>query len=102
MIAGSSTPTRPPTGVARLLAGVDGPPSLEHHLELFGRLDPGADAQLLAGEAGLRGRGGAGFPTARKLAATASQGEAAIVVANGAEGEPVSRKDRSLLRVAPD
>ena len=55
----------------------------------------------LADAAGLRGRGGAGFPTARKLAATASQRGDALVVANGAEGEPASKKDRSLLRVAP-
>jgi NADH:ubiquinone oxidoreductase subunit F (NADH-binding) len=55
----------------------------------------------LADEADLRGRGGAGFPTSRKLAATAGQRGDAIVVANGAEGEPASLKDRLLLRAAP-
>jgi NADH:ubiquinone oxidoreductase subunit F (NADH-binding) len=93
--------TRPPAGAARLLAGVDGPPSLDRHLEVFGPLDAGVDALQLADQAGLRGRGGAGFPTARKLAAVAARRGDAIVVANGAEGEPASRKDRSLLRVAP-
>ncbi len=95
------SPVRSPAGGARLLAGVDGPPSFERHLEVYGRVDGRADAQSLADEAGLRGRGGAGFPMARKLAATAARRGDAIVVANGAEGEPVSKKDRSLLRVAP-
>ena len=84
-----------------MLADVGGSPSLRRHLEVFGPLDTGTEVLQLADAAGLRGRGGAGFPTARKLAATASQQGDALVVANGAEGEPASRKDRSLLRVAP-
>ena len=92
---------RPPAGVGRLLADVGGSPSLHRHLEVFGPLDTATDVIRLAEEAGLRGRGGAGFPTARKLAAVAGRRGDAVVVANGAEGEPASRKDRSLLRVAP-
>jgi len=92
---------KPPTGVGRLLADVGGSPSLRRHLEVFGPLDSGIDVLQLADAAGLRGRGGAGFPTARKLAATASRRGDLLVVANGAEGEPASKKDRSLLRVAP-
>ena len=53
---------------------------------------------------GLRGRGGAGFPTGVKwqtVAAEAGTGPPPIVVVNGAEGEPGSFKDRMLLRRNP-
>ncbi|NUK78091.1 Fe-S-binding domain-containing protein [Streptomyces lunaelactis] len=51
--------------------------------------------------AGLRGRGGAGFPAAVKLAAVRDGAGTPVVVANGAEGEPGSVKDRWLLRARP-
>lgn len=50
---------------------------------------------------GLLGRGGAGFPLARKLR-TVAAARSAVVVANGCEGEPGSRKDTVLLTAAPD
>ncbi|MEM9610479.1 MAG: NADH-ubiquinone oxidoreductase-F iron-sulfur binding region domain-containing protein [Actinomycetota bacterium] len=53
---------------------------------------------------GLRGRGGAGFPTGLKWRSILDGGEAAgdrFAVANGAEGEPGTFKDRTLLRHDP-
>jgi NADH:ubiquinone oxidoreductase subunit F (NADH-binding) len=53
--------------------------------------------------AGLRGRGGAGFPTGTKWRTVAGLGgaEPATVVVNAAEGEPGTLKDRTLLRRNP-
>lgn len=101
MTAATRAQVAPPPGAARLLAGAGDPPTLDRHLAVFGRVDTRLDAIRLAEEAGLRGRGGAGFPTALKLRAVAGRRGRPAVVANGAEGEPASKKDVSLLRVAP-
>lgn len=51
---------------------------------------------------GLRGRGGAGFPTGQKWQLTAQEAEAVkYVVANGGEDEPGSCKDRLLMESYP-
>ena len=51
---------------------------------------------------GLRGRGGAGFPTGAKWASVrAAGGGTHYAVANGAEGEPATFKDRTLMRRDP-
>jgi NADH:ubiquinone oxidoreductase subunit F (NADH-binding) len=55
----------------------------------------------LVERAGLRGRGGAGFPTAVKMRAVARGRSRAVVVANGTEGEPASYKDKLLLTHQP-
>lgn len=54
--------------------------------------------------AGVRGRGGAGFPTGRKwrsLRTSIGADDAGFVVVNAAEGEPGTFKDRALLRANP-
>jgi NADH:ubiquinone oxidoreductase subunit F (NADH-binding) len=53
---------------------------------------------------GLRGRGGAGFPTGRKwrtVLENRSPTEPTSVVVNGAEGEPGTFKDRTILSNDP-
>jgi NADH:ubiquinone oxidoreductase subunit F (NADH-binding) len=50
--------------------------------------------------AGLRGRGGAWFPTARKLDSVSGK-ENPYVLVNGMESEPAAGKDKLLLRRAP-
>jgi NADH:ubiquinone oxidoreductase subunit F (NADH-binding) len=75
-------------------------PDLAAHDQVHGPLPAPQDLVSLLREAGLHGHGGAAFPTWRKLAAV-PVGHDAIVVANGAEGEPASAKDRTLLRTAP-
>ncbi len=109
---------RAPDQLPRLLpAGpAAGPVSLAAHLARYGpppSFGPGQSGQrarqaLIAelGRAGLTGRGGAGFPTARKLAAVARQGalpgaRAPVVIANGTEGEPASAKDKVLMATSP-
>jgi NADH:ubiquinone oxidoreductase subunit F (NADH-binding) len=89
---------------SRLLPPSGAPVALAAHLERHGRLPAlrGESAALLAAveRSGLRGRGGAGFPTHRKLRAVAA-GRAPVVVANGVEGEPASHKDALLMRANP-
>jgi NADH:ubiquinone oxidoreductase subunit F (NADH-binding) len=50
---------------------------------------------------GLRGRGGGWFPTGRKWRAVLVEGGEPFLVANGAEGEPGSVKDRFLMQTRP-
>ena len=52
--------------------------------------------------AGLRGRGGAGFPTGIKWAGlAAAEGARKYAVVNAAEGEPGTFKDRAIIRRNP-
>jgi NADH:ubiquinone oxidoreductase subunit F (NADH-binding) len=90
-----------PAGSQRLLAA--GAANLAEHRRRNGVLPHFRDRDRLVStveDAGLAGRGGAGFPTWRKLAAVAA-GDRPVVVANGAETEPASTKDQTLLSRAP-
>ncbi len=104
-------PPRPaaPEGLPRLLAGYrpDGAVSLDDHLATYGP-PPRRGGHRHGGSlihaveaAGLRGRGGASFPTARKLRTVAQRRGRSVVLVNGCEGEALSRKDRLLLAALP-
>lgn len=92
---------------AGLLDGLrsDGRPlSLAEHRSIHGELPRELSAAELrehVAASGLTGRGGAAFPTSAKLDAVVRAGSRAVVVANGAEGEPPSGKDKVLLGYAP-
>ena len=102
-----------PGGSARQAAGLprllpDAPEDLRAHLARYGPVPYRRRPGVLIAEveaSGLTGRGGAAFPVHRKLAAVARAGARQgrkVVVANGAESEPASRKDEMLLRLAPN
>ncbi len=93
-------------GLPRLLAGLRPglePVSLSDHLATHGPLPALEADKLIAAveQSGLRGRGGADFPTARKLQAVASRRRVSAVVVNGSETEPASEKDALLLSRLP-
>src|SRR3979490_188902 len=71
-------------------------------LDAARRLGPSAIVDEVEA-AGLRGRGGAGFPTGVKwrTVSSAGSGQRTPVVVNGAEGEPATFKDRELMRINP-
>jgi len=101
-----------PQLLPRLLAGLSTPGrvDLDAHLDQHGELPTlvryrgrsrASSALDEIERAGLLGRGGAAFPTAAKMRAVAGRRRAPVVVANGCEGEPTSRKDRLLLERLP-
>jgi NADH:ubiquinone oxidoreductase subunit F (NADH-binding) len=112
-----SASDRAPAGLPRLLAGMPahGAVGLAEHRATGGELPYGTRRERRSAaalidqveQAGLRGRGGAAFPVARKLrAVTAASGRTPlgkrpIVLANASEGEPASGKDRLLLENLP-
>jgi NADH:ubiquinone oxidoreductase subunit F (NADH-binding) len=93
-------------GLPRLLAGLEpgaGAMTLAIHQRVRGPLPRLAPHQLIeeVARSGLRGRGGADFPTARKLRAVAERRRVGAVVVNGSETEPASAKDSLLLTRLP-
>src|SRR6266542_1990858 len=103
-----------PSGLPRLLAGIGGgggdpqpgrgTPLARHRLVYPAPPRPGRpreDFIAAVERSGLRGRGGASFPTGTKLRAVRDGRGAPVVVVNGSEGEPSSHKDKLLLTMAP-
>jgi len=96
-----------PEHLPRLLAEADGSwVSLSEHRRRAGPIpkvkrQPTIPIIDAIARAGLRGKGGGAFPTARKMEVVAAGSGRPIVLANGAEGEPASAKDKLLLTRAP-
>jgi bidirectional [NiFe] hydrogenase diaphorase subunit len=105
-LAGRAAPRTPEIPVYAdtppvVLRGVlDGDPAWQTWAAVLGQ--GGAQRVLHEVEvAGLRGRGGAGFPAAQKWAAVAREAGRRFVVANGDEGDPGSFADRLLMERDP-
>jgi formate dehydrogenase len=94
---GHCAPHRPDRDLAASIA--------EGGYALLGRCRAGAETpeSVIAklSDAGLRGLGGAGFPTGRKWAAVRAAGGTPFVVVNADEGEPGTFKDRFYLERDP-
>jgi NADH:ubiquinone oxidoreductase subunit F (NADH-binding) len=77
--------------------------TLADHLAVHGPLPSLPAAELIerVARSGLRGRGGADFPTATKLRSLAERRRVDTVIVNGSETEPASAKDRMLLGRLP-
>ena len=90
-------PIEPITSLEQYLSSADGGRGVERAHEL----GPVATIGEVT-RAGLRGRGGGGFPTGTKWSGVASQtGQRRFLVCNRAEGEPGTFKDRALIRANP-
>lgn len=89
----------------RLLAGKDlrlGAETLQEHRARNGPVKAKSDLIESLIDTGLRGRGGGGFLVGEKWRAVAERSKGnAVVVVNGAEGEPLSLKDRLLMSTRP-
>jgi NADH:ubiquinone oxidoreductase subunit F (NADH-binding) len=93
-------------GLPRLLAGLDGGGNvmtLDRHVRVHGSVPRIGSRELIeqVDVSGLRGRGGAEFPTARKLRSVANRRRDSVLIVNGSETEPASSKDEVLLSKLP-
>ena len=91
-------------------AGIINPDSIEDYIihdgyqalgKVLTEMKP-ADVITLLKDSGLKGRGGAGFPTGLKLGfVAAAQGQKKYVICNADESEPGTFKDRLILEGDP-
>ena len=108
-VTATSAPEALYVGQPRLTSGLDRMASIDAPAfeAVFGKLPHRTSAELIAmaQQVDLRGRGGAAFPVARKLAAVArsarDRGKKPVILVNATEGEPGSAKDRMLLLRTP-
>lgn len=82
--------------------------TLAEHSRIYGPLPvrgrhgyTGAALADAVADAGLTGRGGAGFATGIKMRSVLSRRGPAVVIANGMESEPASQKDQALMARTP-
>ncbi|MEI7860753.1 MAG: hypothetical protein WCI26_13095, partial [Acidimicrobiales bacterium] len=88
---------------------LSGPPAgpigegLESHLARWSELPPldGAGVRALLRASALDGRGGGGFPLARKVETAMLAGGRPVLIINASESEPASRKDWTLCSQRP-
>src|SRR4029079_1850187 len=66
----------------------------------LGKISP-PDVTAMVKASGLRGRGGAGFPTGVKWGFLPNNGEPRYLLCNADEGEPGTFKDRMMMERAP-
>ncbi len=101
---------RSQTRIALRNAGIIDPDSIEEYIARDGYAALGTvlssmepeEVVAVIKESGLRGRGGAGFPTGLKWEFTAkAAGETKYVVCNADEGDPGAFMDRSILEGDP-
>lgn len=97
------------TFIARANIGEIDPEVIEDYIAvggyfgLFAALNKSQDEVVdIVTKSGIRGRGGAGFPTGKKWAfAKASESEEKYVVCNADEGDPGAFMDRSIMESNP-
>ena len=89
----------------RLLAGRDlrsGAEAFADHVRRLGTPQSSGRALIeTLVRSGLTGRGGASFPVGLKWRGVVAAKGSPVVIANGAEGEPQSHKDRLLMSTRP-
>ncbi len=108
-MSSSQVPPVTSIGIPRITAGFDeyGRLDLVAHQEVHGGFAALSSGELigLADRIELRGRGGAGFPFARKLRAVLDscrrQDLPPVIVVNATEGEPPSWKDKAIVTRGP-
>ena len=108
-MSGEGVPPVTSIGTPRITAGFDeyGRLDLTAHQEVHGGFSALTSGELigLADRIELRGRGGAGFPFAKKVRAVLDSSRRQelppVIVVNATEGEPPSWKDKAILTRGP-